>query len=242
MGYAWREESEREGNLAARIPAGDDISVRISKVVFGDRQGAFSSRAGDPQILIVFQDHEAREAGMFVTLNERAAFVLAKVLAACDPAVNLARMEADGIEPRHFADESFANRVLLNRSLRINLQYEAGKDGKEYPHVVPVRRRDAAASGSPAEAPPTADDPPPTVDAPPASDDPPPTEGAAPKPRTKEDAWARVLTAWQGNTDPQAKQRRNDAWMAAIREQGKPDTEFTPDDWAKVVAIAEVPF
>lgn len=240
MGYLWQQESEREGaSQAERIPAGTH-EVRISKIIHGTRQGPFQSRDGDPQIMLVFQDRQAREASLFVTLSEKAAWVLAKVMACCSPPVNLARMQADGVEPERFSDPEFADANLLDRQLVIQVEWP---DGAKYPEVTPVKPRSASASPSP-----STDDPPPSP-----SNDPPPSTEDDPPPSTedeltRDDAWRRVLENWSGacRQDATGKQRRNEAWLKAIREvgdkAGRTEQQFTSADWSKVVEICAVPF
>lgn len=230
MGYAWQENANSEGSQAAKLPKGQH-RVRICKIVFGDRQGnAFRSKAGDPQIMVVFQDREAREAGHMYTLSEKAGFTLAKLLSACDPPVNLARMEEAGIEPAHFADQAFAETNLLNREVTIDVDWEKGQDGKEHSRCTPIQRRGAASVATP----------PASSDAPPSLDSAPAAPAAGRHYRTKDDAWRHVVESWRHMTDAQAfgpaaqadyKQRRNDAWMAEIKRVGKPEHDFTPEDW-----------
>jgi len=239
MAYAWQAEAEREvTQRAPRIPKGQH-HVRIERIVFGDRNGNFQSQAGDPQILLIFQDREAREVSQMTTLSEKAGFVLARLLAACDPPANLARMEQDGVEPSHFANEDFANRMLVNRQLTIDVDYEPskdgkeGKEGKEYPRVTPVLNRSAAPAAAPA-----ADGPPPPEAGPPPGDDAPPGGGLL----TKEQAWAEVQRAWANITGDDAKTRRNQAWQQAVRKVGKPEAQFSMTDWAQVASEASLPF
>ncbi|MDD2766109.1 MAG: hypothetical protein PHE83_19270 [Opitutaceae bacterium] len=242
MSYAWQQAADKEA-MAARIPKGKH-RVRISRILTGGNDGDFVSRGGDPQIMLILQDQEAREAGQMVTLSDKAGWVLAKIMAACDPPVNLARMEADGIEPSKFADPEFAGSVLLNRELTVMVDWEDAKDGKQYARVTPIRPATAAASeaSAPNDAPP-AESPP---DNPPASAEPPPSEPpppSRPTVTTKDEAWTTFLRLYRGPQDTQdEKAKRNEKWLAAIRSIGKPETQFTPDDWAEVLARAEVPF
>ena len=104
MAYAWTTEAESESIQSEKLPKGRH-RVRISKIKFGDRNGElFNSKNGDPQILLIYADREAREASQMITLSPKAAWTLAKLMSACDPPINLKRMEEDGVEPHHFAD------------------------------------------------------------------------------------------------------------------------------------------
>lgn len=228
MAYAWSQAAESEGpQQAERIPDGEH-AVRIVKIMYGSRQGAFQSKSGDPQIMLVFQDRQAREITLMLTLSDKAGFMLAKLLSACDPPANLARMEADGIEPAHFANPEFADGNLVGRNLTI--QVEPGKDPR-YPLVTPVPKR-----GDESVAP-ASDDSPPSADEPPPSDDLPPSAEPL-TPITKDEAWKRVLTAWDGCD----KDKRNAAWTDAIRGIGKPEAQLTNEDWALVAQTAQTPF
>jgi len=173
-----------------------------------------------------------------VTLSAKAGWVLARLMGCFDPPANLARMEADGITPLNFADQDFADKNLLGRELTIELEYVKGRDGKDYPEITPVKPE-------PSTAPPpaTAEDDPPPAAAPAAvanDDGPPPTE--TPAGMTKEEAWEHVKGEWAGNSEPDAKAQRNRHCAQSIEMIGKPEAEFTPQDWAKVADAAGMPF
>ena len=147
MAFDWEQEASKEGgDYAERIPAGVH-DVEITRVLFGSKGGGvFQSRAGDPQIMLILADREGREAAQMVTLSQKAAWALARLLSAAG--ANLTRMKADGVEPKDFADEGFATANLVGRRLRIDLKYKAGGDGKEYADVTPIRRQPQVAETS----------------------------------------------------------------------------------------------
>ena len=233
MPYKWNDNAEAEGQQQAeKMPAGLH-TVKIAKILHGSKGESFASRNGDPQILLVFTDGVGREAAQMVTLSERAGWVLAKIMAAFDPPANLARMETDGVEPAHFMDPAFADRILLNRKLDVEIEYVTGKDGKEYPNVTPVRQ---AARATALAAPATDDDaPPPAVD---SDDPPPPVLGIT----NRDQAWAAVKQEWSTSTAPADKDRRNMQWTESIKQIGKPESQFTPGDWTNVAKVACIPF
>jgi len=136
MSYDWNEQAEKDGR-GPKIPVGRH-ELRIEEVVYEKKSGPFISSKGDPQILVILRDKQEREAGSMYTLSAAAGWSLAKLLKACHPVVNLAKMQADGIEPKHFANPDFADSVLLGRQLLCDVQYEKGSDGKEYPRVAPL--------------------------------------------------------------------------------------------------------
>jgi len=154
MAFDWEKASTQEGgDYAERIPPGVH-DVQIKRLLFGSKKGgAFRSRDGDPQIMLIFADREGREAAQMVTLSDKAGWVLARLLSAAG--ADMARMKADGVLPRDFANQEFARANLVGRRLRVDLKYKAGNDGKEYADVTPVRTRPAA---SPAQPPAPQDD------------------------------------------------------------------------------------
>ena len=145
MAFDWEKASTQQGgDYAERIPAGvHDVEVR--RILFGSKKGgAFRSRDGDPQIMLIFADREGREAAQMVTLSDKAGWVLARLLSAAG--ADMARMKADGVLPRDFANQEFARANLVGRRLRVELKYKRGGDGKEYADATPIRRPPASAA------------------------------------------------------------------------------------------------
>lgn len=139
MGFDWEQEAAKEGGDYAEPLSAGVHDVEITRVLFGSKGGGpFRSRAGDAQIMLIFADREGRECAQMVTLSEKAAWVLARLLSAAG--ANLARMKADGVEPKAFADDRFAVANLVGRRLRIDVKYSAAADGKQYADVTPVRQ------------------------------------------------------------------------------------------------------
>ena len=150
MAYDWEKAANKEGGeYAERMPEGVH-DVEVKRLLFGSKKGgAFRSRDGDPQIMVIFADREGREAAQMVTLSEKAGWVLARLLSAAG--ADMARMKGDGVLPKDFAHEDFARANLVGRRLRVEVEYKRGGDGKEYPDVTPVRTRPAAAPPPAAE-------------------------------------------------------------------------------------------
>ena len=148
MAFDWEKASTQEGgDYAERIPSGVH-DVQIKRLLFGSKKGgAFKSRDGDPQIMLIFADREGREAAQMVTLSDKAGWVLARLLSGAG--ADMARMKADGVLPRDFANQEFARANLVGRCLRVDLKYTACNDGKEYADVTPIRTRPAAAPAEP---------------------------------------------------------------------------------------------
>ena len=140
MAYDWEKAASQEsGDYAERMPAGIH-DVEVKRVLFGSKGGGlFKSRAGDPQIMLIFADREGREASQMVTLSEKAGWVLARLLSAAG--ADMARMKTDGVLPRDFTNQEFARANLVGRRLKVDLKYKPGGDGKEYADVTPIRQR-----------------------------------------------------------------------------------------------------
>lgn len=137
--YDWDDAAKgKGGNRAPKIPAGQQ-QLEIKDVVFGKRDGgAFKSKDGDPQILIVFTDGKGNEAAQMYTLSQKAAFTLAKLLAASG--ADTKKMTEKGITPDKFSDPRFGTAQLKGRKLTADVQYERSeKDGKEYARIEPLR-------------------------------------------------------------------------------------------------------
>jgi len=222
MAYAWSEQATNEAPpRAERIPAGSGIRTRISKVVYGKGEQAFVSRGGDPQIMLIFQDEEGREAAGMYTLSIKAGWTIARLLSCFDPPANLKRMEEDGVEPKDFAYPDFGDANLLDRVVVIDLEY----DNNGYAIITPVKLDGSDDS----ETPPATDE----------SDDPPPS--ASPKFATKDEAWKAVVAHWPAN---KSKDDRNQQWITAIKGTGKKEADLTAADWTRVVesVLGDAPF
>jgi hypothetical protein len=151
--FKWTQMEDGPGPRE-RIPAGKH-TVKIVDVIGEGRSGPFMSRDGAKQVLLVMQDAQQREATQMLTLSEKAAWVVRGLVQACTPPFNLEAMERAGIELAHFANVEWAKLQLVNRSVPIDLEYEKGNDGKEYPRVRflrPAPATDAApVAATPAE-------------------------------------------------------------------------------------------
>ena len=152
MSFDWNEKASEDGggDFAERLPTGMH-QVHIVKVVHGGKNGTFESSKGDPQILIIFADQEAREAAQFVTLSDKAGWVLARILKECDPPANMSKMTEAGITPESFADPEFAETNLVGRKLAINVEWKKSQNGKDYSDIVPVNTGDLDAAVSAAK-------------------------------------------------------------------------------------------
>jgi len=148
MPYDWTEASTAEGaEHSERLPSGIH-NVTITRVIHGSKSGLFESRNGDPQILCVFADDQAREATQMFTLSEKAGWVLARLMTNFDPPMNLTEMTKAGVTPESFADPDFTVTNLVGRKLAIKVEYETAKNGNEYPNITPMNTGDMEAAMS----------------------------------------------------------------------------------------------
>jgi len=141
MGYDWKTESEKEGGAQAeKLPAGTH-KVTITKVIHGKKDGTrFESKDKQPQMMLIFADSQGREVASMVTLSDKAAWSLAKILRAAG--ANVEKMTERGVTPDRFEDETFASKNLVGRELTIEVTYRT-YNGKEYSNVNPVMEQPA---------------------------------------------------------------------------------------------------
>lgn len=134
--YNWNQAAQQEGGeYAEKLPDGTH-QVEITRLVFGRKDGSvFTSKSGDPQVMLIFSDELGREVNQMITLSYKAGFVLAKILDAAG--ADLDRMSADGVTPKSFADPEFANANLVGRQLQVEVTWSS-KNGKEFADVVPL--------------------------------------------------------------------------------------------------------
>jgi hypothetical protein len=133
MSYDWDDAAKSTGKeRAPKIPEGQ-FDLEIIDVVFGKKgSGPFKSNSGDSQILLVFSDGEGNEASQMYTLSGKAAFTLAKVLAASG--ADTKKMTEKGITPDKFADPRFATAQLKGRKFRGDVKHDG-----EYFRIEPLR-------------------------------------------------------------------------------------------------------
>lgn len=139
MPYDWKSQANRDIlPETEKVPAGVH-ELEIKRLVFGSKNGGpFTSKGGDPQIMAIFADNNGREASQMYTLSAKAGWALARLLEACG--VDMSRMEADGIEPRDFADEDLARANLIGRRLRAEVTWtRSARDNKDYAAITPRR-------------------------------------------------------------------------------------------------------
>jgi hypothetical protein len=110
--------------------------VKVARIVFGKKNGEkFKSHSGDPQIMVIYEDDEGREASDMFTLSDKAMWRLAMVLARAEVPADLERMDKAGVKPAHFANPEFAERNLKGRVLYVEIETPEGSD---YADVTPL--------------------------------------------------------------------------------------------------------
>lgn len=152
MGYDWEGEADK---IAEKVPAGIH-RLRVNKIVTAGKGGTFKSRAGDPQVMVVFTNDRGAEVAQMFTLSTKAAWTMAKLLSRCG--VDLKALKDGGIEPKHFANQKIAEQYLVGCETWARVEYEASEDGKSYSRVEPMTALEAGHGESEA-APPKAPEP-----------------------------------------------------------------------------------
>ena len=134
MAYGWKKNAEGEGGgNAPRLSEGQH-AVKIIKIRYGSKQTpAFTAKDGSRQMMVIFADAKGHEVTSMLTLSEKAGWTLARLLGCLG--VDLAALETDGRGPEDFADPGFAEAILLERTLVVDV-----KGAGAFPDVTPVRR------------------------------------------------------------------------------------------------------
>ena len=140
MVFDWTH-AERGEAQAERLPDGWH-AVRIARIVTHRSSGEpFTSRKGDPQIMVVFADERDREATQMYTLSEAAAWTLARLLSRTGN--DLERIKEEGVEPGHFADRRFAESKLLGRRCWVHVTWSEPDDrGRQFSDVTPLHEHE----------------------------------------------------------------------------------------------------
>jgi hypothetical protein len=163
MATNWIEKADSEGQQADLMPE-DTHLAKIVNFYHGKKDGSktFASKGGDPQVLLIFQNRDGEQATQMVTLSEKAAWVMAKILKAAS--VDLAEMQASGVDISSFADPDICRKYLVDRKLWIEVTHTQSGD-KTYTNCKPVLETDVSPlkvkeSRAPARqtVPPTGDD------------------------------------------------------------------------------------
>jgi hypothetical protein len=102
----------------------------VTKVMRGTDKRDFSSRDGDPQILVVLSDEEGAEATTMFTLSDKASWVLARFLARSG--VNLEDLDQESVSLTEWEDQKFASRWLDGLKVWANCEHQHGDQGKVY--------------------------------------------------------------------------------------------------------------
>jgi hypothetical protein len=133
MAYDWTGAAE--GGNAEKMHPGYHYA-RVDRVIMGKKSGAFKSRNGDPQIMVIFNDDlDGGEASTMLTLSDKAAWTVARLLSRLG--VDLEQMKRDNVEPRHFANEKLAQSYFVGKSCWIKVE----PDG-EYQKVTPLKNEE----------------------------------------------------------------------------------------------------
>jgi len=158
MAYDWEVESKKEGgSQAARIPPGEH-TLLCSRAIYGKQDGTlFSSRAGDPQVMLVFVDNQQREAAQMFTLSDAAGWTVARLAAAMDPDLP-GEMKRRGLHPHDLAEPEVLKYWLMHPTVsgqsdskgnffkaRVAYTKSRSDPRKEYAEITPIRKEPEAA-------------------------------------------------------------------------------------------------
>ena len=155
MSYDWDGEAKREGggSVADPIPATERTTLLVVRAIYERKDGtSFTSQKGDPQVFLVFQDSEGREAAQMYTLSEAAGWTIAKLVDAMDPDL-LAELKRLDIHPVDFVEPEVLKTWLMTPAasgqadsrgtfFEASVRYEPRKADptKKDPRITPLRR------------------------------------------------------------------------------------------------------
>jgi len=157
MSYDWSAPAQSPN--APKMKAGGHEAV-ISRIVSTKQDGSeFFTKAGEPQIMLVFTNAQGEEATLFCILSDdpNKSWALRAVLHAIGAKVEL--LMQHGIKPEHFRNKEWAEKQLKGRKLRVDVGYRKNPNSPENPYmdVIPMRPamtpEQIAAAGKPASAP-----------------------------------------------------------------------------------------
>lgn len=119
-----------------------DHKCTIKEVKREGKGGVFETNDGSPKLMVVYEDHRGAQIAQFFALNEKSAWVLAKLLSAVEPAIDLAAITAAGITPAHFADIGFARKNLVEKQrtvfVRVKVSDRVDKNGNPVLDAEPI--------------------------------------------------------------------------------------------------------
>jgi len=160
MAYDWENESRKEGgNQADRLPPGEH-TLLAARAIYGKQDGRlFTSRHGDPQVMLVFVNSKQQEAAQMFTLSDAAGWTVARLAAAMDPELP-ALMKARDLHPRDLAEPEVLEYWLFHPSISGNpdskggffkgrVSYSKSKTdaNKEYAEITPIRKEPDSSAG-----------------------------------------------------------------------------------------------
>lgn len=138
----WASDEEG-GGYADRLPPGEH-QVTIKRVVYENGEGhKFASKGGDPQILLVLADTDGREAITMLTLSDKAAWTIMRLLSACGYSKkDREDMNKDGVKVEDFATGA-AEIYFTGQGLTIKVKHTIRKNregiDQTYTDVEPIK-------------------------------------------------------------------------------------------------------
>ena len=139
MSYDWSAPAQSPN--APKMKAGAHEAV-ISRVVSTKQDGSeFFTKAGEPQIMLVFTNAQGEEATLFCILSDdpNKSWALRAVLHAIGAKVEL--LTQHGVKPEHFRNKEWAEKQLKGRRLRVDVGYRKNPNSPENPYmdIIPMR-------------------------------------------------------------------------------------------------------
>ena len=148
MAYDW--EKNGESDRADKLSAGEH-TLTIIKVITEKNDIPYQSKAGDPQILLVYQDDDGRELPDWFTLNPASRWKLLRLMSRCGCDLERAEKEVGNI--KNFADPDTVEPWLLDKAFLGRVYEENG-----YTNVEPLKREEDTIGNAPLVAPETPHD------------------------------------------------------------------------------------
>jgi len=145
--YDW--EAAAENNRSDKMRPGKQ-KLMVKKIRFQDRDGIrYESKSQHPQILLIYHNEHDEECTDMMTLSDKAAWTLARLLSAMDTDAN-AQLKKLGVTPADFAAREVAEQWLLPQNQGAAFMADVVyPEGKEYPDIIPFKAVDAADDGPP---------------------------------------------------------------------------------------------
>ncbi|MEM9753115.1 MAG: hypothetical protein AAF916_06990 [Planctomycetota bacterium] len=128
----WTKEDNKH---SANVPEGYH-RLEIVNFYHGKKGGGrFESRGGDPQVLLIFEDADGRQATAMHTLSEKAAWTMQKLLSRLGH--DMAALNERSLDIADFTDANVCRELLIDRSCWAHVTHDQSGH-KTYTNVEPM--------------------------------------------------------------------------------------------------------